>query len=393
MGPHVRHVHLDSFVTDTQLVAFATHTPLLEDLLIDEGRYVTDASVRRLANDCQRLKYLVLRDSSITHRSIQALVNACHGLRILHLDGCVGLSSAIFTVLARGCPQLTELTVDAGGMKEFDVNPNIASEHLLAYVYGTAHIAALNLASLRALTKLTIRDSPPPLSQHLLITRDRSGRIAWPLLINFSLSGGCDEVSDDHAIAFIKNHPTLVSLTLDETEFSDVVLRAISLFLPMIMYVGLAFNGGITAHALRHFILDCEWLQYIHLHGTGILATEFPEASLQCVDLHSSFLPMLDHLDKDAITEIQFIGFKNDDADTFDEDDDDDDYGSSDDDDDETDDDGQWVDVDDVEEGHGPLVEQFEQLTLFGYLIEEVFARMPLTDDSDIDDDMVDEAQ
>ncbi|ORZ12401.1 hypothetical protein BCR42DRAFT_420541 [Absidia repens] len=379
MGRYVRHVHLTGFVTDMQLMAFMLHTPLLEDLLMEDGRRLTNISLCRLPGCCPRLKLMLLRGSDITHRSIQVLANACHGLRILHLDECLRLSSTIFATLAAGCPMLNELTIDVGGMKEFDIYAHAliaTNEHARARVYGIARAAAMDLAGLRVLTQLTVRNSPAPFSQHLLVTSDRQGRVAWPYMIDFRLLG-CYEVTDNHAITFIKEHPTLVGLALEEGDLSDVVLRAISLSLPLIVYVGLSFNGRITGHALRHVILDCEWLQYLRLVGCGIPASEFPEASPECVDMVNGFLPLLDHLDSDAIEEIKLIGFRHDNLDDaqLDDADEDDDHLDNEDD--------LWIDVYDTDDGTAAMIDQFQQLALFGNLLHDVIVDIRGNDDEE----------
>ncbi|CAO3592545.1 unnamed protein product [Absidia cylindrospora] len=298
MGQHVRHVHLDSFLTDAQFINFMEHVPNLEDLIMANAQHITDTSFQHLPNYCPNIKFLILRRSGVIMRqSVQTLAHYCSQLHTLVLESEPGLSCDAFLDLSP-C-RLEKLAITISKMEDDDEDNDENDDDDDAMDTPTV----LYLAGFHQLKLLNITSFSARFNQSIITTLTLYAD--WlPYLYDFSIDG-CDSLTEQQAVAFLKTHPRLLVLTMEFSTFKDTFLEAIVAFLPRVESVGLSFGTGFTGYGIRKLVLGCPWLKRVQLDGCEINAQDFPEAGANCLDqdyYHSFFL---DCLDSAAIKAIQ----------------------------------------------------------------------------------------
>lgn len=235
LGQHVRFVDIDVTMTDSHLLLFTKHLPLLKKLKLFDASGITDTGIDYLAQYCPHLKSLYITNGSpeITAHAVRTIGQRFTELCSIYLCRCRGISPSGGTFSAlKACP-LRKLYLDVGNLVSIE-NVGIAAE------------LVLDLLRLRRLTNVLLIFCPHYFSQLFYTIKASNERAAlatnacyWPNLTDF-LMNGCHGVDDSAMVTFIKTQPRLVRFTISGSRFTDTVLEAISTFLPWLVVLNIS---------------------------------------------------------------------------------------------------------------------------------------------------------
>ncbi|CAO3588405.1 unnamed protein product [Absidia cylindrospora] len=291
VGQHLRSVSLGGFLwTDKTLLLLMEKAPSLDAITIDDGRWVTDASMQQVSSFWPHLKSLYLSKSPITQLSFHVLGQQCHQLIHLTLDRCPFLQAHTFLVHFAGS-QLQYLAL-AIAINEVDDGP---LDHKEAWLMDDD--ATIDLTGLHALTKLHIH-GPPFGIFHLAVI---PGDCCWPRLTSIYMDE-CFDILDDDLIPLLRLVPGLTHLTLKDGEFSDAVLDAIATYNPNLVELDISYNDQFTAQGIRGLVRRCHQLVLVTLSYCHIILDEISDdrCSGSVVTFDNTYMA-LDHLDKYAL--------------------------------------------------------------------------------------------
>ncbi|ORZ05632.1 hypothetical protein BCR42DRAFT_496627 [Absidia repens] len=247
--------------SDDDLLALIQHVPFLTDLILQDGRHITDRSFEHVPQYIPHLTHLYLGHSQITQRSMEAMVRHWHPhLTRLELEYCHNLDADLFSALVP-CTALQHLAITRCHLDAMN-DPHIAPS------------AARHVLALTNLTTLRIQDWTSDYTS--LVTAAAAAAGGWPQLTHICLDA-CLEMTDDMAIAFLQSHPHLTYLELRTSKITDKTLDAIPMYLPDVVEVRLNSNPGITPDGLRRLLRTCQHLELVMCLGCGILKEHFPE--------------------------------------------------------------------------------------------------------------------
>lgn len=133
-------------ITDRALRAVATHCRALRELDVDSCTALSDASLLAVIGGCARLRDVHISHlPNVTLRVIKALARSCPQLRTIRLSAAtVNVKDATLVALARGCTQLTRLSL-AGCT-------SISDRAVIALADACPHLSDLDLSGCVRLT-------------------------------------------------------------------------------------------------------------------------------------------------------------------------------------------------------------------------------------------------
>ncbi|CAO3588401.1 unnamed protein product [Absidia cylindrospora] len=296
VGQHIRSVSLGGFLwTDKTLLLLMQKTPCLDAITIDDGRWVTDASMQHVSFYWPHLKSLYLSKSPITSLSFHVLGQQCHQFIHLTLDRCPFLQAHTFLVDFAGS-QLQSLAL-AIAINQVDDGP---LDHKEAWLMDN-DATTIDLTGLDALTKLHIH-GPPFGIFHLAVL---AHSCCWPRLTSIYMDE-CFDILDDDLIPLLRLVPGLTHLTLKDGEFSDAVLDAIATYNPNLVELDISYNDQFTAQGIRDLVRRCHQLAWMTLSYCHIILDEISDdrCSGSVVTFDNTYMA-LDHLDKHALDLIR----------------------------------------------------------------------------------------
>ncbi|CAO3588639.1 unnamed protein product [Absidia cylindrospora] len=250
LGQHLLSVQFHVEFDDSDLLDVMYYVGTqLEELIIRNGRYITDASLQLMPRHYPHLKLFYLRHASITRLSVVELGRYCCSLAHLTLVHCSHVYiNDLFAAALTHCPLSFVLF-------------NNRSEEL--YKHGT-HLGLRGTASWvpRVLDKTrqqgAVTRPPPPL---------------WPHLTSMTIRGSCH--SNYQGIeAFLQTHPHLTKLTLQRVMLTDATLDAMS---DVLTVVNVAGNPALTAAAIRRLVRRCPHLMRLSFHRCAMTIHDFPD--------------------------------------------------------------------------------------------------------------------
>jgi hypothetical protein len=119
--PNLTHLNLlgQNRLSNVGVIALAEGCPRLASLNIDFCERISDEAVIALARRCPNLTRVCLTDSLVTDAAVEALAAGCPNLSELFLQGCEGVTDAVFYMLA---DRYTNFQVLAVGNEDQDVS-------------------------------------------------------------------------------------------------------------------------------------------------------------------------------------------------------------------------------------------------------------------------------
>ncbi|CAO3601086.1 unnamed protein product [Absidia cylindrospora] len=288
------------------------HAPNVEKLAIHEGKYITDTTFQHLPQLCPQLTCIHIRAGFITNQSILTIAHHYPKLIGLQLDQCLCVSprGGCFATLFRACPLLEELYIDVGAMHGMDDGYVAGFGDDTSFNWFLADDFLSDLALLKDVKRLTLRECPSYISKQLLIAISQPSAVRWPNLELFCLER-CNDINNKIAIDFIKTHPQLKQLVFQTSRFTDAVLNAMAKYLLGLLSMDMSNDQAITPKGVRHFIRQCPQLKVMIVQACLLKFKDFPEADEDmCLDeeddLDDDDVPMyLLQLKTDALYQIR----------------------------------------------------------------------------------------
>lgn len=259
-GHHVRHLAMDSMLSDDELLAMLPHLPQLEVLELTHAQLLSDTSVIHVSRYCPGLQQLLLHGAAITYRSAHYL-GRCQRLKSLTLRDCEHLSPLTLLPFA-DCPlEYLDLTGNAW------VNATDTARDLRAF------------DSLKHLDLICCNNAFMRMNDFLerLLWDADAGQVVLPRLTCFAIDGRKQQPTDPAVYRFIELHPHLTELTLMACEITDISIHAMAHHLRDLVFLDISFCEEITAPCIRHLIYRCRHLQMIGLKGCNVSKPDFPE--------------------------------------------------------------------------------------------------------------------
>ncbi|ORZ06262.1 hypothetical protein BCR42DRAFT_427383 [Absidia repens] len=276
MGHHIRALHVTGeYWTDIYFSLVMPHLRRLEEITIDDTTSITDACLRHLPRHCRHLTSLRLLQRPISPIVCKALGQHCHQLDHLELELGSDISPTILEALEGGCP-LKRISLNFAGQAD------AVSEEIIA-----------DLSRFRFLTHLEFNKVAPTATKQLFYlikrltatttmgaTMPATAQVpTWPHLTSLSLIK-CRLIEDSDLIPFLQSHPGLTEIRLGGGgQYTDESLYVMSVCLPQLTKVSLAYNQRITAEGVRRLIRNCHYLTSFTSRSCNQLSpADFPEA-------------------------------------------------------------------------------------------------------------------
>ncbi|CAO3595644.1 unnamed protein product [Absidia cylindrospora] len=317
VAKYVQEIELYSRWTDTQLIRLMSLIgPQVEDVYIACGQEISDASFQQLPRYWPNLTALYSRYVSATQESMVTIAQQCPRLRTFHLGYCANLSPHTFAPFVKAGRQLEKVTL------------HNRSENKIWNYQTVLDLAQLPLKSLWF-------DHAPEVAHDILTSATHT----WPHLTDLRLEDMCEVGDDRRLISFIKAHPLVTELTLDNCVLTNATLDAIATYMTSVTYVSLCKNKNISVQGVRRLVRNCFYLKRVELKDCHMKSYQFPEACFKDTVDDDDIIDDNDdsddnddndndvtHLDQDAIDKIQLIGpqcicDENDDDVSYDDDD------------------------------------------------------------------------
>ncbi|CAO3588642.1 unnamed protein product [Absidia cylindrospora] len=247
LGQHLRSLEFHDHLSDSNLVDVMQYVGAqLEVLILRNGRYLSDTSLKQMPRHYPHLKLLHLEHASVTGWFTTELGLHCRSLTHLTLLDCSRLK-AVYLLYALSRCSLTYVLFNrchAGDM---------------LHKHGThLELQGVDIWELDALTG----------------TMDRAP--LWPDVTSLS-SRGC--YGWEHRLdRFLRAHPHLTKLTLQHGMLKDKMLDAISNALSGVLtVVNIAGNPWLTAASIRRLVLRCPSLIRLSFHDCAMTMHDFPD--------------------------------------------------------------------------------------------------------------------
>ncbi|CAO3601098.1 unnamed protein product [Absidia cylindrospora] len=295
LGDFVRKIHLDRSIacTDTQLLLLVIHTPRLTELHIFNAEQITDKSFRHVPYHCRLVQSLDLRNSKITHVSLEAMRLQWQRLSKLTLIDCLALPPDTLAELSH--QPLTELNLTFGDDNQ-DRKAAVAANWMMK---NKPKDTIDSMKHFHKLTRLTIMGGLSPYFVHdLLMTTD-----AWPDLVRFNISG-LDRNND--LIDFFKSHRKLTHLSLNGNGFTDATLEALCRYLPDAYEMQLRYNKyHCNALAVRRMVWQLPNINFLTLVTLEPTLHDIREAFHMPFDDNPHYSNYLAHIHRETIDAIK----------------------------------------------------------------------------------------
>ncbi|CAO3593755.1 unnamed protein product [Absidia cylindrospora] len=248
MGYYVRSLVLDSNIcTDTQLLLLMTHIRHLETLSIQNMVFANDHSpiTSTSLRYCSQLVSLKLSHTILSDATIRAIGQHCRQLCELTVNSSLGLPDYLLSALVN-CP-LKRLDLCYPG------TDGMLTEKMV-----------MDMTRFQALTYLRISlCEPSSLIMTIANNNNTTTAPCWPDLKTFSLDS-CNDIDDVSFICFIKSHPHLQFISLDNrTTLTDASLDAMAVSLHNLRKCFLGRMNGISSGGVRRLIQKCQRLVLI----------------------------------------------------------------------------------------------------------------------------------
>ncbi|CAO3593748.1 unnamed protein product [Absidia cylindrospora] len=261
MGNHIRQLHVrGEYWTDIYFSLLMPHLRHLEAITIDDTTAITDACLRHLPRHCPKLTSVTLAQRAMSPVVCKALGQHCHHLDhlALELDSSSDSSPTVLEAL-EGCP-LARISINFSGQAD------ATSEEIIA-----------DLSRFRLLTHLEFNKVAPTSTKQLFLIKRLTP--AWPQLTSLSLVK-CRLIEDADLIPFLQSHPGLTDIRLGGGgQYTDEALYVMSVCLPQLAKVSLAYNQRITSEGVRRLIRNCHYLVSFTSRSCNQLSpADFPEA-------------------------------------------------------------------------------------------------------------------
>ena len=261
-----------------------------------------------VANCCPNLEELSLGGmSQITQSGLIAITTQCPHLKCVRASLSNG--NLVLPIIFANCHELTHLTffrleyVAVPPPAFHGVSTSLKSLKLGGFLLSEDALAALD-ERCPALTALELfADGEHEGYAHLSSIAHR-----FPHLVRlcFCISGNAD---DEATAAFVRSHPTLESLQLQEAPITDSALSAIAACCPSLTSLSIGGCKAVTSVGICHvakactlleklFVQECSWVS-----GDGMCEAARSCCKLKCLNLNGLLLA-----DRDVVEIATLIG-------------------------------------------------------------------------------------
>jgi hypothetical protein len=148
-------------VTDTGLLAIASHCPDLTRLHVDGGGHhvtdvdyccwerVTDVGIVAIASNCRQLTWLDVAGGDVTDDGLRTLAPLCVSLRYLNFSSCERVTDAGLEAIGTHCTRLEKLHIERA-------SAGVTDAGIRSVVIGCANLALLDVSGTRCVTDATL---------------------------------------------------------------------------------------------------------------------------------------------------------------------------------------------------------------------------------------------
>ena len=268
---------------------------------------LTDDALVAVANCCPNLEELSLEMSQITQSGLLAITTQCPHLKCVRATLKNG--DLALPIIFANCRELTHLTYFRMAYEDealpapafHEVSTSLKCLNLGGFKLSEDALAALD-ERCPALTALELFGNGEGYAHLSSIAR----RFPHLVRLCFCISGNAD---DEATAAFVKSHPMLESLQLQEAPITDSALSAIAACCPSLTSLSIGGCKAVTSVGICHVAKACTLLEKLFVQECSLVSGDaMCEAArsccrMKCLNLHGLLLA-----DRDVVEIATLIG-------------------------------------------------------------------------------------